>query len=76
MCSAWHQIYVEKMEEIWLNIMTNTIPIIRCQGTVILRRPQIKQDTALIEAGIQNQREHHIILTKYEAMHPTVILEK
>ena len=26
--------------------------------------------------GLKNQREHHIILTKYEAMHPTVISAK
>ena len=24
--------------------------------------------------GIQNQREYHIILTKYEAMHPTYVI--
>ena len=24
---------------------------------------------------LQNQREYHIILTKYEAVHPTVVLE-
>ena len=25
---------------------------------------------------LQNQREHHIILTKYEAVHPTAVTEK
>ena len=25
--------------------------------------------------GLQNKREHHIILTKYEAVHPTVVSE-
>ena len=25
--------------------------------------------------GLQNQQEHHIILTKYEAVHPTVVSE-
>ena len=25
--------------------------------------------------GIQNQRKHHIILTKYEAVHPTAVSE-
>ena len=25
--------------------------------------------------GLQNQREHHIILTKYEAVHPTAVSE-
>ena len=25
--------------------------------------------------GLQNQREHQIILTKYEAMHPTAVSE-
>ena len=25
--------------------------------------------------GVQNQQEHHIILTKYEAVHPTVVSE-
>ena len=24
-------------------------------------------------AGVQNQQEHHIILTKYEAVHPTAV---
>ena len=26
-------------------------------------------------AGVQNQQEHHIILTKYEAVHPTAVSE-
>ena len=25
--------------------------------------------------GLQNQQEHHIILTKYEAVHPTAVSE-
>ena len=25
--------------------------------------------------GLQNQREHHIIVTKYEAVHPTAVSE-
>ena len=25
--------------------------------------------------GVQNQQEHHIILTKYEAVHPTAVSE-
>ena len=25
--------------------------------------------------GLQNQREHHIMLTKYEAVHPTAVSE-
>ena len=29
----------------------------------------------LIRGGIQNQREHHIIYTKYEAVHPTYVTE-
>ena len=28
-----------------------------------------------MRAGLQNQREHHIILTKYEALHPIVVLK-
>ena len=27
------------------------------------------------EGGLQNQQEHHIILTKYEAVHPTAVSE-
>ena len=42
-----------------------------------LRWPQMKQYTSKKEegVGIQNQQEHHIILTKYEAVHPTVVSE-
>ena len=36
---------------------------------------QIKQYTASSERGLQNQREHHIILTKYEVVHPTAVSE-
>ena len=25
--------------------------------------------------GLQNQKEHHVILTKYEAVHPTAVSE-
>ena len=29
-----------------------------------------------IPKWVKNQMEHHIILTKYEAVHPTAVLEK
>ena len=45
-----------------------TRQIIRYRVTVTLRRLQIKQ---YAERGLQNQREYHIILTKYEQVHPT-----
>ena len=47
--------------------------IIRYRATATIRRPQIKQYTASNEEGLQNQREQHIILTKYKAVHPTVV---
>ena len=48
----------------------------RCLVTANLRRPQIKQDTASNEWDVvQNQYEHHIILTKYKAVHPTIVSE-
>ena len=28
-----------------------------------------------IGGGVQNQQEHHVILTKYEAVHPTAVSE-
>ena len=34
-----------------------------------------KQYTASKEGVIQNQRDHHIIKTKYEAVHPTYVSE-
>ena len=37
--------------------------------------PQIKQYAASNESGVQNQREHQIILTKYEPFHPTTVWE-
>ena len=48
--------------------------------TATLRRPQIKQYTCLTDdegggGALQNQREHHIISTKYEAVHPTDVSE-
>ena len=36
---------------------------------------QIKQYTASNETGLQNQREHLIILTKYKAVHSTGVSE-
>ena len=29
----------------------------------------------IVELGLQNQQEHHIILNKYEAKHPTAVSE-
>ena len=53
-----------------------TRQIIRYRATATFRRPQIKQNTASKQGGgLENQREHHIILTKYEAVHPTAISE-
>ena len=40
------------------------------------RRPHIKQYTATNKGGgAENQREHNIMWTKYEAVHPTADLE-
>ena len=52
-----------------------TRQIIRYRATATLRRPQIKQYTISNERGLQNQREHHIILTNYETTHPTAVSE-
>ena len=54
-----------------------TRQIIRYRATATPRRPQIKQCTASKKegGGLQNQREHHIILTKYEAVHQTAVTE-
>ena len=57
---------------------TRTRQIIRYQATVTLRRPRIKQYATSNEGGgVQNQREHHIILilTKYGVVHPTAVSE-
>ena len=35
--------------------------------------PKIKQYTSSNEGGYKNQREHRIILTKYEAVHQTEV---
>ena len=39
--------------------------IIRCRGTATYSRQQTKQGTAQ-KRGIQNQRKHHMIWSKYE----------
>ena len=50
--------------------------IIRYRATVTLRRPQIKHHNPSNEMGrVQSQREHHIILTKCEVVHPTAVSE-
>ena len=50
--------------------------VIRYQVTATRHRPQIKQFTASNEGeGVQNQLEHRIILTMYEAVHPTDVSE-
>ena len=45
--------------------------IIRHRATTTIRRPKIKQYCVSNEGGFPNQREHHIILLKYVAVHPT-----
>ena len=58
-------------------ILTKTRQIIRYRATATLRRPQIKQCIASIEGwGLQSQREHQIILTKYVAVHPMYVRRK
>ena len=53
-----------------------TRTIIRYRVAATLRQPQIKQDTASNKGeGLQNQRDHHIILTKYDAVHSTAVSE-
>ena len=55
---------------------SRTRQIIRYQSTATLRRPKIKQYTASNEGGgLQNQRQHHIILTKYVVVHPMAFSE-
>ena len=51
--------------------------IIRYQATATIRRLQIKQYCLKWGGGglLQNQQEHHIILTKYEAVHSTAVSE-
>ena len=58
-----------------LDAQERTSQIIRCRETATLLRPQTKQDTASIEGGLQNQREQHIVLIKYEAVNQTAVLE-
>ena len=58
------------------NETNNPISISSNIATATLRRPEINQYTASIEGeGLQNQQNHHIILTKYEALHPTAVSE-
>ena len=58
-----------------LLLRTRTM-IIRHRVEATLRQPQIKQDTASKKGErLQNQRKHHIILTKYEAVHSTAGVE-
>ena len=55
---------------------TRTRQIIRYRATATLRRPQNKQYSASkLGEVLQNQQEHYIILTKYEAVHPTAVSE-
>ena len=45
-----------------------------CLSTLMLS--QFKMVTLLLgHPVVQNQREHHIILTEYEAVHPTAVSE-
>ena len=53
-----------------------TRQIIRYPATATLRRQQNKQYSASNRGvGVQTQQEHHTILTKYEAVHPTAVSE-
>ena len=54
-------------------LVTRTRQIIRYRATATLRRPQNKQYSAQ-NWGVQNKQEHHIILTKYEAVHPIIVV--
>ena len=56
---------------------SRTRQIIRYRATATLRRPAKKSNIQPQNrgGGLQNQQEHHIILTKYEAVHPTAISE-
>ena len=47
--------------------------ITRCRVTATFWRPQIKQYTVSNDGAVQNQRIHHVILTKYEAVYLTVV---
>ena len=49
--------------------------VILYRATATIGRPQMKPYPASKDVGVQNQREHHIILTKYEAVHPTAVSE-
>ena len=55
--------------------ITRTRQIIRYRATVTRRRPQINNTQPQNRRGLQNQREGHIMLTKYEAVHPTAVSE-
>ena len=53
-----------------------TRQIIQYRATATLWRLQNKQYSASKEGGgVQNQQEHHIFLTTYEAVHPTAVSE-
>ena len=67
-------LYVVVLEYFATSIRTRQI--IRYRATANLQRPQIKHNTASKwGGGVQNQRRHHIILTKYIAVHPTAVSE-
>ena len=55
---------------------SRTIQIIRYRATATLLQPQIQQYIDSNETwGRTNQREHHIILTKYEEVHTMFVSE-
>ena len=58
-----------------LNFTVRTRQIIRNRAAATLRRPQEKQHIVSNEGCLQNQREHHIILTKDEVAQPTAVSE-
>ena len=49
--------------------------IVRCRETATLRRPQKSNTLPQMRGWVQNQLEHHLNLIKYEAAHPTFIIQ-
>ena len=59
-----------------MHCIVRTRQIIRYRATATLRQPQIKQYSTTKEGGgLPMQRQHHIILTKSEAVNPMVVSE-
>ena len=71
----WNCFFVQRMTKGHIAQCPQTSQIIWYRAKATLRRQQIKRYTASKEGGVQNQWEHYIILTKYEAVHPTGVSE-